>query len=185
MKGYKNSWLTIGAMAVLVLLMNLFVEQEAHAALYSFNFTYSGDSLNSCRVGEKVQFVSQITNTGTEADSFYVSLYEYPTTPADWWREYCAGPFCGDSATTLISINLNPSEQALVLLDVLPRSAGQGIWKITVESKYGGVSKFLHSYLTARQTPVTSEWGLIILILLIITSAMYLMYRKLDRVKQT
>jgi hypothetical protein len=185
MKRYKNSWLTFGAMAVLVLLMNLFVEQEAHAALYSFNFTYSGDSLNSCRVGEKVQFVSQITNTGTEADSFYVSLYEYPSTPADWWREYCAGPFCGDSTTTLIAIKLNPSEEALVLLDALPRSVGQGEWKITVQSKYGGVSNFLNFYLLARQTPVTSPWGLIILILLIIASSMYLAYRKLSRVRQT
>ncbi|HEX7401924.1 MAG TPA: hypothetical protein VF369_07075 [candidate division Zixibacteria bacterium] len=185
MKGYKNSWLTLGAMVVLVLLGNLFAGQEAQAALFSFDFTYSGDSLNGCRVGEKVQFVSRIKNTGTQADSFYVSLFEYPSTPADWWREYCAGPFCGDSTTTLIAINLNASEEALVLLDALPRSAGQGIWKITVQSKYGGVSKFLHFYLTARQTPVTSEWGLIILIMLIITSAMYLMYRKLDRVKQS
>ncbi|MFH1335835.1 MAG: hypothetical protein ABII96_04905 [Candidatus Zixiibacteriota bacterium] len=185
MKGYKNSWLTLGAMVVLVLLGNLFAGQEAQAALFSFDFTYSGDSLNACRVGEKVQFVSQITNTGTQADSFYVSLYEYPSTPADWWREYCAGPFCGDSATTLITINLNPSEQALVLLDVLPRSVGQGKWKITVESKYGGVSMFLHFYLTARQTPVTSEWGLIILVLLIMASALYVMYRKLSWVKQT
>lgn len=185
MNRYKNSWLTLGAMVVLVLLGNLFVGPKAQAALFSFNFTYSGDSLNACRVGEKMEFVSLIRNTGDQADSFYVSLYEYPSTPADWWREYCAGPFCGDSTTTLIAIKLNPSEEALVLLDVLPRSVGQGIWKVTVQSKYGGVSKFLHFYLTARQTPVTSERGLIILILLILISAMYLMYRKLGWVKQT
>ncbi len=180
----KNFWLTLGALLV-VLLLNLFVGQRAQAELYSFDFTYSGDSLNACRVGEQVQFVSKITNTGTQADSFYVSLYEYPSTPADWWREYCTGPFCGDSTTTLIAINLNPTEEALVLLDALPRSEGQGEWKITVQSKYGGVSKFLNFYLTARQTPVTSPWGLIILILLIMTSSMYLAYRKLSRVRQT
>jgi len=185
MNRYKNSWLTLGAMVVLVLLGSLFVGQKAQAALYSFNFAYSGDSLNACRVGEKVQFVSQITNTGTDGDSFYVSLFEYPSTPADWWSEYCVGPFCGDSTTTLFKIYMNPSEQALVLLDVLPRSLGQGKWKITVQSKYGGVSKFLNFYLTARQTPVTSEWGVVILTLLIITSAMYLMYRKHNRVRQT
>ena len=185
MNRYKNSWLTLGAMVVLTLLGSWFTGQEARAALYSFDFTYSGDSLNACRVGEQVQFVSRITNTGTQADSFYVSLFEYPSTPADWWREYCAGPFCGDSTTILISIYLNPSEQALVLLDVLPRSVGQGMWKITVQSKYGGVSKILHFYLTARQTPVASQWGLIILILLIITSALYLMYKKYNRVRQT
>jgi len=185
MNRYKNSWLTLGAMVVLVLLGNLFTGYETQAALFSFDFTYSGDSLNACRVGEKMQFVSRITNTGTQGDSFYVSLYEYPSTPADWWREYCAGPLCGDSSTILISIYMNPAEQALVLLDVLPRSVGQGKWKITVQSKYGGVSKFLHFYLTARQTPVTSQWGLIILILLIIATALYLMYKKYSQVMQT
>jgi hypothetical protein len=185
MNSYKNSWLVLGAMVVMVLVGNLFIGQEAKAALYSFDFTYSGDSLNACRVGEPAQFLSHIRNTGTQTDSFFVSLYEYPSTPADWWREYCAGPFCGDSTTTLIKINLNPSEDALVILDVLPRSAGEGIWKITVQSKYGGGNKFLHFYLIARQTPVTSEWGLIILILLMLISAVYLTYRKLGWVKQT
>jgi hypothetical protein len=185
MNRHKNYWLALGMLLALVLWGNPFAGSEAKAARYSFDFTYSGDSLLACQVGEQVQFVSRITNTGTDADSFYVSLFEYPSTPADWWREYCAGPFCGDSTTTLITIKLNPSEVGLVLLDAKPRSAGQGVWKITVQSKYGGTTKFLHFHLTARQGPVTSPWGLIILILLIITSAMYLMYRKLSWIKQT
>jgi hypothetical protein len=186
MNKYKNYRLVLGAIAVLVFLANLFAGQEAKAALYSFNFTYSGDSLNACYVGDHVTFVSRINNTGTEGDSFFVSLYEYPSTPADWWREYCAGPFCGDSTTTLIAFFMNPSEEGLVLLDILPRSIGVGEWMVTVQTKYGGATKSLNFYLTARQRgPVTTTWGLIVLILLIVTSAVYLTHRKLCCVRQT
>jgi uncharacterized membrane protein len=184
MNRHKNSWLSGGVLLLLVFLGSLFVGSEVQAARYSYNFTYSGDSLLACLVGQKVEFLSKITNTGTDTDSFYVALYEYPSTPEDWWREYCAGPFCGDSTTTLISIKLNPSEVGPVILDAIPRSVGQGEWKITVQSKHGGSTKSLDFYLTGRQGPVTSEWGMIILILLFIITAMYLMNRKLGWVKQ-
>ena len=180
----KHSLLILGALVFLVLFGQFFTGPEAKA---SFDFTYTAsDTMRGCIVGDMIQFLSLIKNTGTQADSYMVILSELPPTPQDWWSQLCTGGFCVDTLINHRTIYLTSQETDVTYMEVEPRSDGQGKWQISVQSKGNSVTKTKTFLLRARQQgPVTNEWGQIILILLILTSATFLLYRKLKPVKQT
>ena len=180
----KHTLLILGALVFLVLFGQFFTGPEAKA---SFDFTYTAsDTIRGCMVGDEIQFLSLIKNTGTQADSFLVTLTELPPTPQDWWSQVCTGGICVDTTINHRTIYLASQETDVTYLEVKPRSEGQGKWQISVQSKGNSVTKTKNFQLHAsQQGPVTNEWGQIILILLILTSAMYILYRKLNPVRQT
>jgi hypothetical protein len=177
----KHSLLILGALVCLVVFGQLVTGPEAKA---NFDFTYTAtDTVKSSTVGDQLQFFSLIHNTGTDADSFIVTLTELPPTPQDWWTQLCTGGICLDNHRT---IYLASQETDQTYIEVKSRSQGQGKWRISVQSKGNSVTKTKTFLLSAwLQAPVTNEWGLIILILLIFTSATYLLYRRLKPVKQS
>jgi hypothetical protein len=179
----KHSLLILGALLCLVLFGQLFTGPEAKA---SFSFTYTAsDTMRSCMIGDQIQFLSLIQNTG-DADSFIVILSELSPTPQDWWSQLCTGGICVDTTINRRTIYLGSQESDVTYIEAKPRSEGQGKWQVSVQSKGNSVIKTKTFLLHARaQAPVTSEWGLIILVLLIFTSATFLLYRKLKPVKQT
>jgi hypothetical protein len=180
----KHSLLILGALMCLVVLGQFLTGVEAKA---SFSFTYTAsDTVRSSTVGDAVQFPSLIVNTG-QADSFVVAWTESnPPTPQDWWARYCCDGLCFDSTVHTRTIYLAASDTDWVYLDVIGRSQGQGKWVISVQSKGNSITKTKTFILSAwPEMPVINEWGLIILILLISTTAMYILYRKLNPVKQT
>jgi len=188
MEKSTHSWLILGAVVLTVLFGNMLTGQgKAFAELYSFNLTFVGDTLRACHIGEQVQYKSILKNTGTQADTYYVTRTENPPTPTDWWADFCVGGICYDSNITVAKTYIVPGDSAEVLLDALPRTTGNGNWKITVQSTFNpSLSKYLYYYLTARPYgPVTNQWGLVILFLLILSSGMYLMLRRFKTVRQT
>jgi hypothetical protein len=135
---------------------------------------------------DTVEFQGVLQNTGTLADSFRVELAENPPTPEEWWVQLCAGGVCWDSTVTAVNVFLDTTEVDTVRVRVIPRTQAEGRYTVTVES-YGnpGFTKSetfrLRAYTYA--IPVTQEWGLIILAMLILASALYLMYRRYKLVR--
>ena len=192
---------TLEAIVFLVLFGSVLTDRgEVVAEPLSFDFTFtSAETVKVAAVWDTVTFEALLTNTGTEADSYLVTLVENPPTPEDWWREFCAGGQCPiDSTVTSMKIfngeflpPLPPSQSNDVTLDVIPRSAGQGNFTLTIESLSSPgakLSKSLTFLLGAQgepQAPVTGYWGMIILASLILASGLYLSYRRLKPAKQT
>jgi hypothetical protein len=173
---------------------------EALAEPLSFDFTFTCDeTVKVAAVWDTVRFQTLLTNTGTEADSYLVSLAENPPTPEDWWRQFCAGGVCLlDSLATSFKIFNGDFLPALPAglsdtpyLDVIPRSAGQGNFTMSIESLSNPglkLTKSLTFLLSAQgepQAPVTGNWGVAILASLILASGLYLMYRRLKPARQT
>lgn len=194
---YGRSLVTLGVVVLLVLLGGTLTGQgRVLADPLSFDFTFTcDDTLKAISVGDTVEFYPVLTNTGTEADSYLVTLTENPPTPEEWWVRMCAGGRCWDSTETSAVIwfgevpgPLEPGLTDSMRLDILPRTSGQGNLTITVESLSSpGVklTKSITFLLSAHpQVPLTDQWGLIILILLILTSGLYLIYRRYRWVKQ-
>lgn len=196
----SRALMTIVAVALLVLSGGLLTDRdEALAEPLTIDFTFtSADTVEVATVWDTVRFEALLTNTGTEADSYLVTLTENPPTPGDWWRELCAGGLCWDTLLTSLKIYnfeflppLPASQTDNFLLDIIPRSSGQGSYTITVESLGNPGAKltksltFLLSASGEPQAPVTGTWGMIILASLIFASGLYLIYRRLKPVKQT
>ena len=183
-------FVTLGGVIFLVLVSSMLGGQKKAAAeplTYSFTYT-SPETVKVVTVCDTViQFHAFLTNTGTSADSYTVTLIENPPTPSPWWVRYCVNWVCYDSTITQVKISLEPAEVSPIDLDIKPRIAGEGNITITVENK--GSLKVVKSktfLLSAHsQGPVTNQWGLIILILLLIASGMYLMFRRYRTVRQT
>lgn len=195
---YGHPLVTLGAVVLLVLLGGMFTGQgKVLAEPLSFDFTFTcDDTVKVVSVGDSVKFYPVLTNTGTEPDSYLVTLTENSPTPEEWWVRMCAGGSCWDSTETSKVIwsgdfpgPLGPGVADSMELDVLPRTAGQGNITITVESLSNpGVklTKSITFLLSAHpQVPLTDQWGLIILVALILTSGLYLMYRRYRLVRQT
>ena len=182
----KHSLLILGAVLLMVLWGNMLTDQgKVMADLLSYDFTYtSSDTAETISVMDTVHFYSLITNTGTQADTYYVTRTD--STPPEWLVSFCVGGICYPPSVTQAKVYLEPSETGEVVVEIWPTIIGQGKVKITVHSKYGNVSKSKTFLLNVTpRGPVTSQWGIVILILLIITSAMYLMFRKFKLVRQT
>jgi hypothetical protein len=192
--------MTIGAVALLVLFGGLLTDQnEALAEPLTIDFTFTSDeTVKVAAVWDTLRFDALLTNTGTEADSYLVTLIENPPTPEDWWREFCAGGQCPiDSLVTSMKIfngeflpPLPPTQTSDVYLDVISRSPGQGNFTMTIESLSSPGVKLTRSLtflLSAQgpQAPVTGNWGMIILASLLLASGLYLAYRRLKPARQT
>lgn len=192
MYSYTRALLTLGAAFVLVWFGTMLTGQgKALAAPQDFDFTFtSEDTVEVGVIGDTTIFFALLENTGTQIDSYAVTLVENPPTPEDWWREFCAGGTCWDSTITFAYSYLEPGWQDHVELRVMPRSAGDGNFTITVESQLNpGVkmTKSITFIMTVHEPgegPVTDQWGLIILATLIVASAVYLMYRRYRLARQ-
>ena len=195
---YVQTTITVGAVVLFVLLGGTLTGQgKVLAEPLSFDFTFTcDDTVKVVSVGDSVKFYPVLTNTGTEPDSYLVTLTENSPTPEEWWVRMCAGGSCWDSTETSKVIwsgdfpgPLGSGVADSMELDVLPRTAGQGNITITVESLSNPGVKLTKSIiflLSAHpQVPLTDQWGLIILVALILTSGLYLMYRRYRLVRQT
>jgi len=195
---YGHPLVTLGAVVLFVLLGGMLTGQgKVLAEPLSFDFTFTCDeTVKVASVWDTVAFHAVLTNTGTEADSYLVTLTENPPTPEEWWVRGCGGGYCWDSTVTsrvIWSGEPGPLEpgwaDSSMGLDVIPRTAGQGNFTMTVESLSNPglkLTKSLTFLLSAHeQIPVTDQWGLIILIMLILASGLYLMYRRYRLVRQT
>lgn len=201
MYAYVRTLATLGAIVFLVLFGSVLTDcSEVVAEPLSFDFTFTCDeTVKVVAAWDTVRFQALLTNTGTEADSYLVSLAENPPTPEDWWREFCAGGVCPiDSLVTSFKIfngdflpPLPAGQTDTPYLDVIPRSAGQGNFTMTMESLSSPGAKLSRSLtflLRAEgdpEAPVTGNWGMIILACLVLASGLYLMYRRLKPARQT
>jgi len=129
-------WLIVGAVVILVLFGGVpTIQRKALAEPLSHGFTYtSDDTVKTGDLMNTIQFLSLITNTGSEPDTYAVVRTENPPTPEDWWMTFCVGGICWDSLTTVAQTYLEPGNSDMVLLDIIPRSIGKGSVTITVES---------------------------------------------------
>jgi hypothetical protein len=180
-------FVTLGGVIFLVLVSSMLGGQKkavAEPLAYSFTYT-SAETVMICAVWDTIRFESQLENTG-QADSYYVTCTENPITPSEWWVQFCIGG-CVDSTVTQGTIGLDSAENTMIFVDVIPRSVGYGKFTVQVQSQGNpGLIKTKIFLLSANvYGPVTNEWGMIILILLLLASATYLMWRRLKPVSQT
>jgi hypothetical protein len=179
---------TVGAVLVL-LAGSLFVGNVKEASALSFDFTYtSDDTVESGYVNvDQANFEALLTNTGTEIDSYLVTLTKSPTTPTEWTWELCAGGVCNDMMTQAVAY-LEPGWEDAEYLNVDLTVSGQGKFTLTAQS-YGNpglkVSKSINFVVYAYdQGPVTDRWGMMALVSLLLISGLYLIRRRLAPARQ-
>ncbi|UCB52459.1 MAG: hypothetical protein JSV10_10860 [Candidatus Zixiibacteriota bacterium] len=188
MYAHVRTLATLGAVVLLALFGGALTDQGKAWADFDFTFTHVEDTVMSATTWDTVEFHALLTNTGTDIDSYLVTLTENPPTPDDWWVELCAAGQCWDSLITQVNVYLEPTWEDHVLLHVIPRSVSQGHYLVTVQS-YGSpglkLTKSMNFMLNAHGgVPTTNQWGLIALVGLILTSGLYLTYRRLKPAKQ-
>lgn len=157
--------------------------QEAQAGVLDFDFTYTSDDTTKAGfLGDTTRFHSVLTNIGTEADSYLVSMTENPPTPIQWWIWFCSGGVCHDTTVTQDTVYLPVGEWDDIFLDIAPRdTCGSASVTMTITS-FGtpGLSKSITFLLSVhRCAPVTDRWGLLSLISLILISGLYLILKRL------
>jgi uncharacterized membrane protein len=188
MYAYVRTLAALSAVVLLVLFAGTLADQGKAWAQFDFTFT-SQETVLVITVGDTAMFYAILENTGSEIDSYYVTLTENPPTPEEWWVEFCAGGVCWDSTISAANSYLEPGWTDQVELHVLARTAEQGDFTITVDSYLNPgakMTKSINFLMSAHeQGPVTDQWGLIILTMLILMSGLYLMYRRLKLAKQT
>lgn len=104
-----------------------------------FAFTFAcGETLKIDETWDTVTFDPLLANTGSEADSYLVTVSEKPPTPEEWWVRLSCWGVCWDTTITTVRIYtddpLQPMQTDQMHLDVIPRTAGQGNFTINVES---------------------------------------------------
>ncbi|NIN01646.1 MAG: hypothetical protein GTO24_27175, partial [candidate division Zixibacteria bacterium] len=181
--------LTLGAVGLFVFFGSMLAgRSEVAAEPLSFDFTFtSEETVKVATVWDTVYFYALLTNTGTEIDSYAVTLTENPPTPEEWWVQFCAGGVCWDTTITMANSYLEPGWEDHVELRIIPRTAQQGNFTITVDPYLNpAASKSITFLLNAHEDgPVTNQWGLIILTSLILISGLYLMLRRYRLARQT
>lgn len=179
----------LGAAVILVLFGGALLGSGEGVALaqdYAFTYT-SDDTVEIGYVGDVVSFEATLTNTGTEIDSYLVTLTRHAPTPTEWTWELCAGGACEDNIYEAVAY-LEPGWVDEQYLNVDLTVSGQGSYTLDVES-YGDpdfklskpITFFIHAY---EQAPVTDFWGMIVLVMLMLTSGLYLLHRKLRPARQ-
>ena len=162
--------------------------QQVKAEVLDFDFTYTteDDTIKIGVLGDTTTFGSLLTNTGTEADSYMVSLTENPPTPTEWLIWLCYG-VCGDTTLTDTTVYLDSLEWEGIWVRICPRdTCGEASVTVTVTSQETGLSKSITFLLVVREeVPVTNQWGLLILISLIFASGLYLILKRLRPVRAT
>jgi hypothetical protein len=159
--------------------------QEAQAGVLDFGFTYTSDDTSEMgNLGDTILFISTLTNTGTQADSYRISLTENLPTPPEWLIYFCYGA-CGDTTLTDTTVYLEPSAQGLILLEMLTRDVcGAANVTMTVTSVAEPDSSKSITFYTGC-VPVTDRWGLLILISLLFISGFYLIFKRVRPVRTT
>lgn len=168
----------------LMLCLSYLVVDEVRAGV-SFTYTAPVTQKTAC-IGDTTQFSSTLTNTG-HADTYDVDMIEKPFTPADWWMRFCSGGVCHDSAVTHALVSLDSTESDQILLDILSRSVGTGKVTMRITSQANPSLKDSITFVLNVQEPcpVTNQWGLAALIVLISISGFYLIFRRLKPAKAT
>lgn len=157
--------------------------QKAQAEPISFNFTYtSSDTEETAPLGDTTTFQMTLRNTGTEADSYVVTMIENSPTPPEWRIYFCCGGICNPPSVTQDTVFLNPGAQDLQFLDIgAIYKCGEGnvIMKVT-SIKSPGLTKQITFLLHVHTNciPVTNRWGLLILISLLCAAGFYLIWRR-------
>lgn len=186
---YKHRLVTLGAVILMVLFGSMLTGQKVVTASplnYDFTYTFTDTAKTVPTCDSFITFQSLLTNTGSQADTYYVTRTKILPFPPSWTVRFCVGGICYEPNVTVAKTFLEQGENAQILLDVIPLTPGEGKNKIVVHSKFNPTdSDSLTFRLTAYpRGPVTNQWGLIILFLLILASGMYLMFRRLRVVKQ-
>lgn len=165
--------------------LNYLLVSEGRASL-SFTYTAPVTQKSVC-VGDTAHFTSTLKNTGTQSDTYDVDKIEKPPTPVEWWMRFCAGGVCYDSNTIHAEVSLDPNQSTDVLLDILPRTAGTGNVTMRITSQANPSLKDSITFILNGQEPcpVTNQWGLVVLIVLIASSGFYLILRRLKPAKVT
>ena len=189
MHRFRRISLTVGTIALFVFFGNMLFGQgdvEAEPRGFDFSFT-SENTVKAAAVWDTVHFFALLTNTGTEIDSYAVTLTENPPTPEEWRVQLCAGGICWDTTITMANSYLEPGWEDNIELRIIPRTAQQGSFTITVDPYLNpAASKSITFLLSAHeQGPVTDRRGLIILTSLILISGLYLMLRRYRLARQT
>jgi hypothetical protein len=153
---------------------------------YAYTFT-PGDTVKVASVGDSVEFYANLENTGSDPDSFLITLTENPPTPEEWWVELCAGGTCWDTTVTTANSYLEFGWVDSIQVHIKVRTSGTGSFTLTTESYGNPVDvKSVTFLLTAHeQGPVTNHRGIIVLSLLIVASAIYLMHKRYRPARQT
>lgn len=171
-------------LGVMVCLSCLVVD-EVRAGV-SFTYTAPATQKRVC-VGDTTEFTSTLKNTGTQSDTYDVDKIEKPPTPVEWWMRFCAGGVCYDSNTIHAEVSLDPNDSADVLLDILSRTVGTGNVAMRITSHANPSLKDSITFIlnATEACPVTNQWGLYALIVLISISGFYLIFRRLKLAKAT
>jgi hypothetical protein len=157
---------------------------KAQAEPISYSFTYtSNDTDEVGTIGDITTFRSKLTNTGTDADSYIVTMTKNPPTPPNWLIYFCSGGVCHPPTVTQDTVFLPPSEWDSIYVDIMPRFVcGDASVTMTVTSiKSPGLTKSITFLLYAHSQsicPVTNRWGLLILIFLLSLAGLYLIWKK-------
>ena len=165
------------------------VYRSAKSGLFDgyFDFTYtSDDTAELGLLGDTTTFYMTLTNTGTEADSYVVSLTENPPTPTQWLTWFCSGGICHDTTVTVDTVYLDTAQQDLQYLEIAPKDIpGEANVTMTVTSLGNPeLSQSITFLLVVRgQIPVTDRWGLLILISLLFVAGFYLILKRLKPAK--
>ncbi|MFQ6002128.1 MAG: hypothetical protein ACE5KJ_00090 [Candidatus Zixiibacteriota bacterium] len=189
MRRIKKTGITFGFI-FFILSSFLIAGLEAEAGVLDFDFTYtSADTVDSGQFGDTTTFQSILENTGTEADSYVISMTINPPTPVQWIIWFCSGGVCHPPGVTQDTVYLDSLEQDLILVEMAPRIAcGTGSVTITVTSIGNpnlseSITFLLHVY--SEECPMTDRWGLFILISLLFTAGLYLIWKRSRPVRTT
>jgi hypothetical protein len=164
---------------------------KAQAEPISYSFTYTCSDTDSVgTMGNMTIFASKLTNTGTDADSYVVTMIKNPPTPPNWLIFFCCGGVCNPPTVTQDTVFLSPSEWDSIYVDIMPRVlCGDASVTMRVTSiKSPGSSKSITFLLYAHSEaicPVTNRWGLFILISLLFLAGFYLILKRPKTVRAT
>ncbi len=162
---------------------------EAEAGVLDFDFTYtSDDTLKLGAIGDTTTFGSILKNTGTEADSYAISMTVNPPTPAQWLVLLCSGGICHPQGVTGDTIWVPAGDSSSISVKIAPQEvSGEANVTVTVTSLGDpGLSQSIDFVLIVRGVvPLTDRWGLLILVSLIFFSGLYLILRRLKPVRIT
>lgn len=179
MKRQTKAKMTLVVVFLSVVCLSYFVVDQGMAQA-SFTYTAPVIQKTSC-LGDTIEFESTLENTGDATDTYDVDMIEKPPTPSEWWLRFCAGGICYDSTVTHAEVTLDQGETDLILLDLLPRTTGLGkvTMRITSQANPSLTDSITFTLNASEHCPVTTPWGLVVLIALISISGMYLILRRL------
>jgi uncharacterized membrane protein len=187
MKRLIGTIMTVGVIfLILVVCLSFIAVGEGRAQDTSFTYTATVTQKGVC-IGDTTHFSSILTNTGAVSDTYNLVMIEKPPTPDDWWMRFCTETVCAESTDTDGVIRLEASESEEITLDILPRSAGTGrvTFRITSRANPSLTDSITFTLYASEECPVTNQWGLYVLILLISISGLFLILRRLKPAKAT